>query len=194
MGKPFSDLDAQVIAILASGGDPLQSQNEAVRKYWEWKLNPSAASHDLPESSTRTQGRKLDDVMITPFSIAMPTGVEAKVTVSKRSLTFYNSKLSDLGVTIDDGTGVSYRLDKFSPAKVYARTGASQSSTERTSRITGRKYKSYYTGTDQGYSAPFGQKTTTDNQFERQLIVKAAVLAIDTTIDLVSFTPEKARP
>jgi hypothetical protein len=30
MGKPFSDLEKQVLSILASGGNPLQSNNQEV--------------------------------------------------------------------------------------------------------------------------------------------------------------------
>ncbi len=193
MGKPFSDLDKQVYAILAGGGDPLQSQNEAVRKYWEWKLNPSANSHDLPTSSTRTAGRKLTDVAITPFDIELDAGIFARVTISERSNTFYTDKLSDLGITAISATTKAYSLGKFTPAKVYARTGASETSTERTSRITGRKYKTYYTSTDEGFSAPFGQKTAGDRESERQSALLPIVKGIADTIELVSFTPEKAR-
>jgi hypothetical protein len=67
MGKPYSDLEKRAIAILSGGGDPATSQDQELAKYWKWRLNPSATSHDLPEASIRDTGRKLDDVAIEPF-------------------------------------------------------------------------------------------------------------------------------
>lgn len=194
MGKPFSDLEKQVIAILSGGGDPLQSQNEAVRKYWEWRLNPSSTAHDLPESSTRTSGRQLDDVAIVPFSTTLGANNYAKVTISQRSMAFYDSVKGILGHQTLADTDVAFRLGKFTPAKVYARTGAAAESTARTSRITGRKYKTRYAGTDQGYSAPFGAGTANENFYNRQQLVEEEVQKLDATINLISFSPEKYIP
>jgi hypothetical protein len=84
-------------------------------------------------------------------------------------------------------------LGRFKPAKVYYRTGAAADSISRTSRITGRTYKSYYTGSDEGYTAPFGKVNTADTEVERRTAIKAAIVAADTTANLISFTPEKYR-
>ena len=194
MPKPFSDLASQVMAILASGGDPLQSQNEAVKKYWQWRLNPTDDSHDLPDESTRTEDRQLEDVYIEPFGVDLPDKLYAKVTISKRSLDFFTAKFTDLGVkaTLADGE-IGLKLGDFTPARVYARTGGATAPQERISRITGRKYKSYYARTDQGYSAPFGTKGTTLDYFTRTTEVETAVKDIATVKDFVTFSPEKTK-
>jgi hypothetical protein len=196
MGKPYSDLEKRAIAILSGGGDPATSQDQELAKYWKWRLNPSATSHDLPEASIRDTGRKLDDVAIEPFGVVFEgTNVYAKASISQRAKEFFSPKLADLGVKAIDNTVKAYRLGRFKPARVYARKGAGTTSAPRTSRITGRKYKSYYQEADQGYSAPFGKKTGTDTQAGRQLIVQQAVKAIDAaTINLITFTPEKVKP
>jgi hypothetical protein len=98
-----------------------------------------------------------------------------------------------LGISVIDNTVKAFRLGKFKPARVYARTGAAATSADRTSRITGRKYKSYYQESDEGYSAPFGKKAATDTQAERQQEIKIEVQSIVDTINLITFTPEKIK-
>ncbi len=194
MAKPFSDLEKRAIAILSNGGNPATSQDQELAKYWQWKLNPSLPSHDLPAASTRTVGRKLDDVAINPFGVDMAAGTFAKVTVSQRSAVFANpGTKTALQHTVITPTTTAYRLGRFTPARVYIRTGAAAASTERTSRITGRKYKTYYTGSDEGYSLPFGQNTEGDTVQERQTAITAAVKVQDPLINLITFTPEKVR-
>jgi hypothetical protein len=195
MGKPYSDLEKRAIAVLAGGGDPAASQDQELASYWKWRINPTAPSHNLPTASERSTGRKLDDIAITPFGIEMGENMLAKVTISKRSDEFYKPKYADLGIELIDGTGteVAYRLGSFKPARVYARTGAATSAVTRTSRITGKKYKSYYQESDQGYSAPFGKKLATDTQAERQQEIKTEVQSINSAINLITFTPEKIK-
>ena len=194
MGKPFSDLEKQAFTILANGGDPAQSLNEELARYWRWRINPAANSHDLPSESTRTQGRKLDDFGLNPFGIEMPTGVLAKVTMSKRTQAAIDDPLKrTFGISDLDDTTQSYRLGRFTPAKVYWRTGASTTPVERTSRITGRKYKSYYEESDQGYTAPFGEATDGASLQERQKEISAQIRQAFPTADLISFSPEKSR-
>ena len=195
MGKPFSDLEKSVLAILANGGDPTQSKDKEVANYWAWKIDPSAVSHDLPVASERPNGRKLDDFAVTPFGIDLPVNQYAKVTISKRSQAFMTETLKTALQIEDTGpTVTAYRLARFTPARVYARTGAADTPISRTSRITGRKYKSYYAAGDEGYSMPFGSTAAATTVVERQEVIKKAIKDQDATIDLITFSPEKARP
>ena len=193
MGKPFADLEKQALAILANGGDPTQSKNKAVAEFWEWKINPSAPSHNLPAASERPTGRKLDDVNIKPFTQPLKTGVLARVTVSKRSKEASTDGIISAAEHRQLGTDdISIALKGFKPARVYWRTGASATAEERTSRITGRKYKSYYTAADEGFSLPYGNSATGTTQYEKQTTLKTLIAPANSTVDLVTFTPEKA--
>ena len=194
MGKPFSDLEKRALAILANGGDPSQSRDLELARYWEWRLNPSASSHDLPEASTRTTGRKLDDYALRPFGIDLPAGTFAKVTMSQRTKAALSAnQLTILQVTEIEQNTTAYRLARFTPAKVYWRTGANATPIERTSRITGRKYKTYYEQSDEGYTAPFGKAGDNVSLQQRQQAIREALQPESGTVDLVSFSPEKAR-
>jgi hypothetical protein len=84
-------------------------------------------------------------------------------------------------------------IGRFTPAKVYYRTGAAATSIERTSRITKRTYKSYYEAADEGYSLPFGKVTSTDTIAERQSAIATAIQAAVTDANLISFSPEVFR-
>ena len=194
MGKPFADLEKRALAILGNGGDPAQSLDRELASYWTWRINPSANSHDLPAASERSEGRKLDSFAINPFGLSMGANTFAKVTMSKRTQAWLTTELkSTLQVADIIDSITAYRLANFTPAKVYARTGAADTPVERTSRITGRKYKSYYAAADQGYTMPFGQQAETDTVQARQTAVEAAIKKKDPTIDLISFSPEKLR-
>ena len=194
MGKPFSDLEKRALAILANSGDPTQSADQEVAKYWAWRIDPSATSHDLDAASVRTTGRKLDDVALIPFGIDLPANQYAKTTISQRSFDFASEGvLPALQLESIDANTIAYRLARFTPAKVYARTGAATTAETRTSRITGRKYKTYYAKADEGYSMPFGSTVATTTVSERQAAITAALRTPTSTIDLISFSPEKAR-
>lgn len=193
MAKPFGDLEKRAIAILAAGGDPATSADTALANYWKWKLNPSANSHDLPAASERPNGRKLQDIALVPFGIDLPTGQYARTTISERSFDFASQGILDeLMLESIDVNTVAYRLARFRPAKVYARTGAAETSVERTSRITGRAYKTYYAASDEGFTMPYGNTATPSTPTERQAVITAAIQALDTTVDLITYTPEKA--
>ena len=194
MGKPFSDLEKRAFAILANGGDPSQSLDSALANYWRWRVNPSAASRDLPDASTRTQGRKLDDVAIRPFGINLPTNTFAKVTISQRSKAWASTELATVyqHVTPTDAQ-MALRLGRFSPARVYARTGAAGTPIPRTSRITEREYKTYYDRADQGYSIPFGETADPNGVQNRQTAITEALQTEGRAIELISFSPEKVR-
>lgn len=189
MGKPYSDLEKRAIAILANGGNPAQSSDQAVAKFWQWYTNPSNANHKLPTASKRTTDRKKDPVYIKPFGKDLLAASYAKVQISKRT----NAALPAATKTACNyhtlgAAEEGYRLRGFNPAYVYWRTGEATTPTDRTSRITGRSYSSYFAAGDQGYTAPFG-KTGTESESDRQRAIKATL----TTFNLVTFTPEKFR-
>lgn len=195
MAKRFGDLEKRALAILANGGNPATSQDEALRNYWAWKINPSAPSHNLPSTSERPQGRQTTPVYIKPFSVGLAANIFVKVTVSKRSDTAAGDAVKTACglVTLGDSdTGLP--LKGFVPARVYWRSGRAATSTDRTSRITNQPYKSYYTATDEGFSVPYGAKGT-DSIAKRQTDIKVPVKALtDVGPDaLITFSPEKYR-
>lgn len=188
MARRFSDLEKQVKAILANGGNPLTSTDEAVRRYWEWYTNPSNAAHKLPAVSVRANGRKLSDKNITPFTVEMVAGTFVKVQISARTNTAATGGIATaLGYQTLTAGQNSYRLKRFRPAQVYWRTGAATDSAPRISRITNRSYKSYYTAGDEGYTASFG-KTGTDSYTDR---TRAIATALGANINLITFTAER---
>ncbi len=190
MGKPYSDLEKRAIAILAGGGNPATSQDQAVARYWAWKINPSASSHRLPTTSKRPNNRKKDAVHIKIFAEVLPTNVFAKVQVSKRTMTALGNNIkAACNYETLSSSDMGLKLKGFSPAYVYWRTGEATTSAERTSRITNRSYKSYYTATDEGYLAPFG-RLNAETEGVRQ---KAIRTAIGSGVNLITFTPEKYR-
>lgn len=191
MGKPYSDLEKRAIAILASGGNPAQSQDSAVARYWQWYINPASANHKLPTASKRTTNRKKDPVYVRIFSKDFAVTTFAHVQITKRTNTAMPAGVKTacnyhtLG-SGDEGIG----LKGFKPAYVYWRNGAAATSSDRISRVTGRPYKSYYAAGDEGFQAPFG-KYGTDTEGDRQRTIKAAFGA--TPPNLITFTPEKYR-
>lgn len=190
MGKPYSDLEKRAIAILAGGGNPATSQDTAVANYWKWKINPSSNDHNLPAQSTRTANRKKDEVALNPFGATLAAGIFAKAQITKRTNTALPGgvKTACGYKTVPTG-GQALRLRGYKPACVYWRTGEATSSASRTSRVTKKPYKSYYSATDEGYLAPFGQNAEGDTEGARQKAIKAAF----TNINLITFTPEKYR-
>lgn len=188
MGKRFGDLEKRAVAILANGGNPANSQDQELANYWQWKINPSSNAHNLPEASTRTQGRRKDPKYITPFGVALAANQLAKVEVTRRTLTVVTGAiLTAVGFGNLSGTETGIKVGSFKPAQVYWRGGAATSPTQRTSRITNQPYKSYYAAGDEGFVAPFG-KVGNDSVIQRQTAIKTALGA---NINLISFRPEK---
>lgn len=193
MARRFSDLEKQAVAILANGGNPANSQDEALRNYWQWKINPSSAAHRLPSTSKRPQGRKTDAVFLEPFAIDLPTGIVAKVTISRRSGTAATQPIrAACGLISVTNQQAGIGLKGYTPARVYWRTGAAETSSDRISRITNQPYKSFYAGTDEGFSVPFGRNGT-DSLAQRQQAIKNAIAPQGSPIQLITFSPEKYR-
>jgi hypothetical protein len=194
MGKPYSDLEKQALAIIRGGGNPAVSADKGLANFWKWKLDPSDISHNLLAASTRTIGRKLDYVAILPFATLPVATQKVKVTISQRSLAAVPSDVKTaaaLKLASEEPTALL--LGKFKPAKAYFRLGAATTPTERTSRITERKYKTAYAPGDQGYSFPFGKKTATDTLASTQADIKTAFGTGATAPRLITFSPEVYR-
>lgn len=192
MGKPYSDLEKRAIAILANGGNPATSQDKALANYWQWKINPSSNAHNLPQQSTRTTGRKKDEVALIPFGVDLNTTTFAKALITKRTNTALPPGVKTACAYQTRGLNDQVlRLRGYNPAYVYWRTGEAATSAPRISRITTTPYKSYYAAIDEGYLAPFGRNTATDSENDRQRAIRAAFGT--TPPNLITFTPEKYR-
>lgn len=191
MAKRFGDLEKQAIAILANGGNPALSQDKRLANYWAWKTNPSSEAHNLPSGSERPKGRKTNPVYLKPFALTLPANILAKVTISQRSDTAVGSPVKTAcGLeALNVGTDTALALKGFTPARVYYRTGAATDSDNRISRITKEPYKSLYAAGDEGFSVPFGRKSTA-SLAERQAEIKKALPG---NPQLVTFSPEKYR-
>lgn len=189
MGKRFGDLEKQAIAILANGGNPAASTDQALAKYWAWKINPSSNDHNLPAASERPNNRKLTDIAIEPFALVLPANIFAGCTYSKRSETAGAGVKTACGIKVLGTNDIRLNIKSFKPARVYWRTGEAAESAARISRITGRTYKSYYAATDEGFSVPFG-KVGAGTVAERHAAIKAALPA---TLNLITFSDEKYR-
>ncbi len=191
MGKRFGDLEKQALALLAAGANPASSPDTALANFWKWKVNPSDPSHNLPTTSQRLSGRKTNPTYLLPFGVTLSSNVFAKVTISQRSFVAASATvLAACGLhTLVPASEIGLKLKSYTPARVYWRLGEATTSAPRISRITKRTYKSVYTATDEGYSVPFGRKST-DSLLQRQTEIKAA---IGTSINLITFSPEKYR-
>lgn len=195
MSKRFGDLEKQALAILANGGNPALSQDEALAKYWAWKVNPSAASHNLPSTSERPNGRQTTPVYIKPFSVGLAATIFAKVTISKRSDTAAGAAIkTECGLATLGENDIGLALKGFVPARVYWRSGRAATSSDRISRITNQPYKSYYAAADEGFSVPYGAKGS-DSIAKRQTDIKVPIKALaNVGVDaLITFSPEKYR-
>jgi hypothetical protein len=189
MGKRFGDLERRALAVLAGGGNPANSADEELKKYWQWRINPSDSSHNLPAASERPTGRKKTPVYLKPFGKDIPDTILFGASISQRSNTARTAQNLTNAVLGYEALGTKTDVSalRFRPARVYYRTGDAANSIARTSRITGRVYKSYYSAGDEGYSAPFG-KVGTATQGERQSAIKTAIGA---NINLITFTSER---
>jgi len=119
MGKPFSDLEKRAIAILANGGNPANSADTELARYWQWKINPSSNAHDLPAASTRTTGRKKDPVYLLPFGTTLATNVLAKVQITRRTNTALPAVVKTACGHETLGSREGYRFKSYNPAYVY---------------------------------------------------------------------------
>lgn len=192
--RRFSDLEGRLLSFLQSGGsrDVSQIQDDELRNYAEWKFNVGGRKRLLPASSTRNrQGIK--------YAIIEPFGEETNprrlflASVSERARAWLATQPGGLKTAVgwqpvpQGPTANQPILVKgFIPARAIIRQQAA-SSTEQTSRITGKKYKTKASSTQQGYSIPFG--SVSDNgELQQARAISAAVPDANFS---VSFLPEK---
>jgi hypothetical protein len=191
MSERFSRLNEDVLETFARGGNPnTLPATDSARAYWEWKTNQRPNDKKLPAASSRTN-REPKLVIVQPFGYAV--GELAKVRISKRSAEYavgVNGLVPALNwVATNEVASV---LGGFEPAKLIVRTGGSNTTTEKTSRITRRTYKTRFQSSDQGYVMPFGRPAGiagTSINF-KQVVDPIKALAPITALKSVSFRNE----
>jgi hypothetical protein len=192
--RRFSDLEGRLLSFLQSGGsrDVSQIQDQELRKYAEWKFNQGGDKRKLPASSTRNrQGLKY--AIIEPFGdLATPSKLFL-ASVSERARAWLATQPAALKTAVawkpapaDTSPNQPIFVKGFISARAVIRQQAA-SADERTSRITGKKYKTKAGSTQQGYSIPFG--SAGDNSE----IVQARAIndAVPNATFSVSFLPER---
>ena len=188
MSRRFSRLEAEVLAILKAGGDPLQSKDQAIVKYWGWRIHKDATQHNRATTRTLLGTTR---VIIFPFAVAGNTAH----TYAELSTRAYNSTLiTDKPALFDWKTGVAadtviQQRGNFSPAKAIVRQKGTTEQSE-TSKITGRSYKTKSGPAQEGFVFPFGRGTgdkATQSGDERAILT-----AIKANFS-VSFKPEVYR-
>lgn len=192
--RRFSDLEARLLSFLQSGGsrDISQIQDQELKKYAEWKFNQGGNKRNLPASSTRNrQGIKY--AIIEPFGDLTNPSKLFLASVSERARTWLTGQPSALKTAVgwkpvpaDTSPNKPIFVKGFIAARAIIRQQAA-SADERTSRITGKRYKTKAGSTQQGYSIPFG--STSDNSEIVQ--ARAIALAVPDATFSVSFLPER---
>lgn len=192
--RRFSDLEDRLLSFLQSGGskDISQIQDDALRNYAQWKFNQGGNKRKLPASSTRNrQGIKY--AIIEPFGSEPNANVLYLASVSERARLWLATQPAALKTAIGwkpapsaNATQQPILVRGFIAARAVIRQKAA-SADERTSRITGKKYKSKASSTQQGYSIPFG--SVSDNAEITQ--ARAISAAVPDGTFSVSFLPEK---
>lgn len=192
--RRFADLEARLLSYLQSPGasDINSIQDEALRKYAQWKFNTGGDKRKLPASSTRNrQGFKY--AIIEPFGMD-PTKNELRLAgVSERARTWLASQPSLLKLAVgwkpipapDAGNQPSL-VRGFVAARAIIRQKAANSSEVR-SRITGKQYNTKSGTSQQGYSIPFGS-VSNNAEIMQAREIQAAVPDANFS---VSFLPEK---
>jgi hypothetical protein len=190
--RRFADLEARLLSYLQSPGaaDINSIQDESLRKYAQWKFNQGGDKRKLPASSTRNrQGLKY--AIIEPFGSEPTTNALYLISVSGRARNWLNSQSTALKTAVGwrpvpTGTNQPSLVRGFEAARAIIRQQAANS-TEQTSRITGKKYNTKATSSQQGYSIPFG--SVSDNAEITQ--ARAIQAAVPDDNFSVSFLPEK---
>jgi hypothetical protein len=191
MSRRFGDLEARLLSFLQGGGNIDNIQEEALKKYAAWKFNVGGDKRQLPTTSTRNrQGLKY--AIINPFG---STAVDELflASVSERARAWLAGQPAALktavgwkAVPAPTAANQPQFVKGFIPARAVIRQQAERAD-ERTSRITGRKYKTKAGSTQQGYSIPFGA-VGANAEIEQIRQIQTAVPDANFS---VSFLPEK---
>jgi len=192
--RRFSDLEARLLSFLQSGGgkDINQIQDEALRKYAEWKFNQGGNKRKLPASSTRDR-KGIKYAIIQPFGVESDNRKLYLASVSERARLWLAGQPTNLKIAVgwkpepaSSSTNQPILVKGFMPARAVIRQKAA-SADERTSRITGQKYKTKASSSQQGYSIPFG--SVSDNAEITQ--AREITSAVQGENFSVNFLPEK---
>lgn len=188
--KRFNNLKAALKLLRPlAGGDAVDLADTSALGFYQAVAGgkKEVSYGDRPEGS---EPGSLILYALTPFGTPATDAAKILVTMSKRSET----GLPTSGLGVDDLAVVktpaiieaAVDAEGFIPAKVTVRVSG-VSVTEKTSKITGRKYK---TKGGNSYTYPFGLVTTTlaDGQKARKLAIAKKVKS-DTRS--ASFTPER---
>lgn len=169
MATRFSDLNRQAIGLLKEGKDPLQSNDDALKKFWQWRLYTDPTKHTRSTASNR-QTNGTTRVIVFPFSVN-GTNPYHYATVSNRA---YNNNALPGRAKLNWQTGVAAdaRISNdrnYTPARANIREVSSNiiSVPGTSNKITGRPYKTRSGSAQQGWSVPFG-KTGTKTELEVQ--------------------------
>lgn len=192
--RRFSDLEGRLLSFLQSGGnrDISQIQDEELKKYAEWKFNIGGNKRKLPASSTRNR-EGIKYAIIEPFGEETTQAKLFLASVSERARTWLAGQTAALKTAVgwkaapaSTSPNQPIFVKGFIPARAVIRQKAA-SADERTSRITGKKYKTKAGSTQQGYSIPFG--SVSDNAEITQ--ARAIAAAVPDANFSVSFLPER---
>lgn len=188
--KRFNNLKAalKLLRPLSGGDAPDLADTSALGFYQAVVAGKKKVEYpDRPESS---KPQEAITYTLIPFGTPSADAARLKVTMSKRS----ENQLSPAGLTVGDlnvtktAQDVEAAIDAegFIPAKVTVRISGT-TETEKTSKITGQKYK---TKGGDSYTFPFGlDKTALTNG---QKAVKTAIAKkVKSTTRSASFTPER---
>jgi hypothetical protein len=191
MARRFNDLEARLLSFLAGGGNVANIQEEDLKNYAEWKFNVGGRKRLLPEASTRNR-EGLKYAIIDPFG-SDTANLIVLASVSERARAWLAGQPAALKTAVGwkavpaaDAANQPKFINGFKPARAVIRQ-KSTSSTERTSRITGKIYKSRAGSSQQGYSIPFGSVSDSD-EIGQSRAIQAAVLDANFS---VNFLPEK---
>lgn len=191
MSRRFGDLEARLLTFLQGGGNIANIQEEALKNYAAWKFNVGGNKRQLPATSTRNR-EGLKYAIINPFG--SDTANELYLaSVSERARAWLTQQSSALKTAVGwravpaaNASEQPIFAKGFVPARAVIRQQAATAD-ERTSRITGRKYKTKAGSTQQGYSIAFGS-VEDSAEIDQARAIQAAVP--DASFS-VSFLPEK---
>ncbi|MBW4556411.1 MAG: hypothetical protein KME59_10805 [Trichormus sp. ATA11-4-KO1] len=189
MGRRFNNLDAALKYLRAPGATaddlaPDAPAGSQLKKYQDFKAGK--VNIDYPRAASSLPG-SLDDVALKPFALPSADTTEYIVGVSTRS----KGNLGTVGLSLttlnlSDTLTNAARVIGFTPARAVVSDITGTTASTKTSKLTGRPYKSKTTVT---YTFPFGSKATNGTYSE----VKADIIAgVDASAGTksVSFKPE----
>jgi hypothetical protein len=188
--KRFNNLKAALKLLRPlAGGDAVDLADTSPLGFYQ-AVASGKKEVNYPDRAEGSKPKELILYALTPFGTPAADAPKLIVTVSKRSetnLTAAGLAITDLKIVkTAEVLEAATDAEGFIPAKVTVRV-AGTTETEKTSKLTGRKYK---TKGGDSYTFPFGLDTAalTEGQKAR----KAAIAKkVKTATRSASFTPER---